>query len=129
MPPCSLNYIVKDLSIGEAYSKLRELSLADLNHYSDKEIFEPNLLESNKVIKESFSFKQYLRKKPQPRPIYKINSIGLNKMTNQQNQNKVKTNSKEREDLCKVCLEDVREQDKGINCDICEFWHHANAFK
>ena len=89
MPPCSLNYIGKGLSIGEAYSKLRELSLVDLNYYLDKEIFEPNLLELNKVIKESFSLKQNLRNKPQTRPMYKINSIGLNKMTNQQNQNKM----------------------------------------
>ena len=131
MPPCSLSYIRKDLNnftIGEAYSKFRELNIVDINLF---DIFETDPAPNKVINSQSISFKPNLRNKPKPRLTYKINNPGPNRMTNQQNQSKVKDkpNSKERGDKCKVCLEDVKELDKGINCDVCACWHHTKCIQ
>ena len=55
-------------------------------------------------------------------------------MTNQQSQGKDKeiilTRCSSKEDgSCKICHETVSENDKGISCDVCQFWHHTKCIK
>ena len=32
-------------------------------------------------------------------------------------------------EVCQVCKEHVEENEKGINCDICEYWYHSKCIK
>ena len=41
----------------------------------------------------------------------------------------VKSGLKEGKDVCKICESEVTEQDKGISCDVCEYWLHSKCAK
>ena len=30
---------------------------------------------------------------------------------------------------CKICDERVEKDDKGVNCDMCEWWYHVSCLR
>ena len=113
MPPRSPTHR-KDLfltSIGEAYNFFKNIT--------DCHLPQPNFeisFETSKKIRTVTSNSASLRNK-------KLQ----NRMANSTNTAKEEGGHKERGDKCKVCNEHVAEGDRGVNCDMCEFWHHTKC--
>ena len=94
----------KDCSIGDIYSKLKRV--AARSEYPSETTLLYQERENNNKIKMTNEQHQGAKMK-----IAKDSKLGL------------------RGEECKICQDNVAENEKGINCDLCENWYHCKCIK